>query len=393
MKAGTLTFIDLFCGCGGLSLGFEKEGFNSMLANDIDKNSIDTFLHNRPGIDRNKVICDDIAKVLETKKNDLLDVDCTLVVGGPPCQGFSMANRQRLIDDPRNRLYKKFIEAVELINPKFILMENVKGMLRAAPQVLSDFEKIGYYAEHIILNVRDYGIPQNRERIFFIGTNIKKTPAENLDVIRRIISRIKCSQKSSEIPLQDALWGLRRLEAKTIKNDTGIESEKFGFTKDNIFYNEPVPEYILEINNDRIPKIVYNHKTRYNNERDIKIYDLLPQGGKSDHKAIQHIMPYKSRKHIFKDKFYKLIPTEPCKTITSHMKFDCHMYIHPFQSRGLTPREAARIQGFPDNYEFKGAFTQWYMQIGNSVPPLLAGVLANAIIKAGVENKTLSVLT
>ena len=99
-------------------------------------------------------------------------------------------------------------------------------------------------------------------------------------------------------------------------------------------------------------------------------------------------MPYKNRKQIFKDKFYKLIAAEPCKTITSHMKFDCHMYIHPHENRGLTSREAARVQGFPDNYEFKGSFTQWYMQIGNSVPPLMACVLAKAFIEAGIKHNT-----
>ena len=111
----------------------------------------------------------------------------------------------------------------------------------------------------------------------------------------------------------------------------------------------------------------------------MQIFKLLPQGGKSDHPDIAHIMPYNSRKDIFKDKFYKLVLSKPSKTITSHMKFDCHMYIHPCETRGLTPREAARIQSFPDNYIFYGPYTQWYNQIGNAVPPLLASIFAGAL--------------
>ena len=106
--------------------------------------------------------------------------------------------------------------------------------------------------------------------------------------------------------------------------------------------------------------------------RDIKIFSLLKQGGDSSSDEIQHLNPYVKRKDIFKDKFYKLKENEISKTITAHMKFDCHMYIHPNQARGLTPREAARIQTYPDSYVFKGPFTKWYQQIGNSVPPVLS---------------------
>lgn len=92
-------------------------------------------------------------------------------------------------------------------------------------------------------------------------------------------------------------------------------------------------------------------------------------------------MPYKSRSHIFKDKYYKLHPDKPSKTITSHMKFDCNMYIHPFEARGITPREAARIQSFPDNYVFEGSYSKWYAQIGNAVPPILGEIIARSIMK------------
>ena len=124
-----------------------------------------------------------------------------------------------------------------------------------------------------------------------------------------------------------------------------------------------------------------NHTNRYNNDRDIEIFDRLPQGANSLHESIKEIMPYSSRNHMFKDKYFKLKETEVSKTITSHMKMDCNMYIHPTQPRGLSPREASRIQTFPDDFIFMGANNTWYAQIGNAVPVKLAEVIGNQIVK------------
>ena len=137
----------------------------------------------------------------------------------------------------------------------------------------------------------------------------------------------------------------------------------------------------MNINNGKINEIMYNHKSRYNNDRDIEIFRRMLPGDKSDSERIADIMPYQTRKDIFKDKYYKLKPNEICKTITAHMKFDCNMYIHPSQARGLTPREAARVQSYPDDYFFLGAYTKTYMQIGNSVPPLMSRAIASVIKK------------
>ena len=140
-----------------------------------------------------------------------------------------------------------------------------------------------------------------------------------------------------------------------------------------------VNEYIEYKNKSSDIKITFNHKSRYNNDRDIEIFGRLHPGEKSDDPKIEDIMPYKNRNHIFKDKYYKLDPDKVCKTITAHMRFDCNMYIHPYQPRGLTPREAARVQSYPDDYYFRGSFTKTYMQIGNSVPPLLGRSIAKII--------------
>ena len=120
---------------------------------------------------------------------------------------------------------------------------------------------------------------------------------------------------------------------------------------------------------------------RYNNPRDVQIFKRLPQGGDSLHPSIANIMPYKRRNHIFKDKYYKLREDVPCKTITSHMRLDCNMYIHPNQARGLTAREAARIQTFPDDYYFMGRPNSWYTQIGNAVPVSMAAAIGRSIAK------------
>ena len=124
-----------------------------------------------------------------------------------------------------------------------------------------------------------------------------------------------------------------------------------------------------------------NHTNRYNNVRDIEIFSRLPQGANSLHESIADIMPYSNRNHMFKDKYYKLNEREVSKTITSHMKFDCNMYIHPHQARGLSPREAARVQTFPDDFVFMGSNNTWYAQIGNAVPVKLAEAIGKEIIK------------
>ena len=372
--------IDLFCGTGGLSLGFEYAGFKTALANDIDESSINTFRKNHPEISSEDIVLGDIKDFIKNKKNILEKENFSVVVGGPPCQGFSMANRQKLIKDPRNSLYKKFVEVIGLSKPSFLVMENVKGMLPYAPQVVEDFKSVGYVADYRLFNAKDFGIPQNRERLIYIG--IKKGISKNSEkTIAEIFLNIESQKTSKQTPIKEAFWGLRKLSSRKKIGDTSVESLESGFTKDIVIARTKPNDYIMRINHNKIPKIIYNHKARYNNERDLEIFRLLPPGGKSDHESIKHIMPYKNRSNIFKDKYYKLDPNKPSKTITSHMKFDCNMYIHPFEARGITPREAARIQSFPDNYIFEGTYAKWYAQIGNAVPPLLGEIIARSISK------------
>lgn len=373
-KEETYKFIDLFAGAGGLSLGLEQAGFEVVFANEINSTCAETYLYNRNLSSDQMFVGDinDLIKNIDKYKKYFKDV--SLVCGGPPCQGFSMANRQRLIDDPRNNLYKSYLEFLSNIMPEFFIMENVKGMANKIDEILEDFHnKIGnqYNIEYQILNAKDFGIPQNRERLIVIGNRIG---IESKD----IFDEIESCKVVDKVTLGNAILDLPKLKPNKLKNNTGFEDENCGyFEKD---YNYTKTKFYNFINNGRIITKLYNHKSRYNNDRDIKIFGLLPQGCNSLHESIKDIMPYQSRNNIFKDKYFKLSENEVCKTITSHMKFDCNMYIHPTQARGLSPREAARVQTFPDDYVFKGPQNSWYMQIGNAVPVKLAEVIGKCII-------------
>ena len=368
------TMVDLFCGAGGLSLGFVQEGFYAALANDIEECCVDTYAHNHPETPRDHIILGDIRNVVADLGKLMANEEVDIVVGGPPCQGFSMANRQRLIDDPRNYLYKNYIEVVKKLRPKFFVMENVKGMFGVSGQVKEDFQRIGYEVECKVFNAKDFGVPQNRERLIYIGNRIGIDNSKIIEEIEAI------AQESKKYVLKDAIYGLRPLKALRIRNSTELNSEESGGKIERNNEELVMNEYLNLINAGRTIPVVCNHKARYNNDRDIEIYSRLFQGDRADDPKIADIMPYANRNDIFKDKYFKLEEDKVCKTITAHMKFDCNMYIHPTQARGLTPREAARVQSYPDDYFFRGSYTKTYMQIGNSVPPLLGRAIA-AVIK------------
>ena len=367
-------FVDTFAGCGGLSLGVSRAGFNPVLVNEIEPKFLETYYFNHDLHIDNYKCCDikELTALESLTTDDLQDLD--LVVGGPPCQGFSMANRQRVIDDPRNKLYKYFLELLSLSRPKFFIMENVKGMINKSEEIIDNFTStLGseYSIDIVLLNAKDYGVPQNRERGFVIGSRVKAHSASN------IISSI-LKDKKEVVTLNESIFDLPILEPKTEKNTRGLENEKIGykFTKIKTVRSK----FSRSLGSVNI-EYLSNHINRYNNNRDVEIFSRLPQGCNSLHESISDIMPYSNRNHMFKDKYFKLDAGKPSKTITSHMKFDCNMYIHPTQSRGLSPREAARVQTFPDDYVFMGANNSWYAQIGNAVPVSLAETIASNIMQ------------
>ena len=368
------TFIDLFAGCGGLSLGLEQAGFGLCFVNEIVEQFAHTHKINHNLSDDHYYVGDiaTLNKSIEEYHNYYKDV--TLVCGGPPCQGFSMANRQRLIDDPRNSLYKQYLIFLNHVRPRFFIMENVKGMMNKFDEIIQNFnDYLGdeYQYDYAILKAQDFGVPQNRERFIMIGNRVGISPIE-------IFAEINKHKRQSFV-LRDALEGLPHLEPRKQKGAKDVENTESGFTERDFEYVKN--RFYDFINDGREIHKLYNHKNRYNNPRDIEIYRRLPQGANSLHESIADIMPYKRRNEIFKDKYFKLDENQICKTITSHMKFDCNMYIHPWEARGLSPREAARIQTFPDDYIFTGAQNLWYAQIGNAVPVKLAKAIGDGIMK------------
>ena len=374
MSKAIYKMADLFAGCGGLSLGLEQAGFTSWFVNEIVPDYCNTYKYNHKLSDSHYFIGDinELNKNLD--KYDFFIKGLDLVCGGPPCQGFSMANRQRIIDDPRNQLYKAYLTFLSYVKPKFFIMENVRGMANKYPEIMDNFKEYlgeGYKFDYRLLHAQDFGVPQNRERFIMIGNRIGIDPKEIFDAID--------SHKRKPFVLKDALFGLPHLESKKQKGQSGVEDIASGLTERDFDY--PITDFYRFINGNRKITKLYNHKNRYNNPRDIEIYRRLPQGANSLHESIEDIMPYKRRNGIFKDKYFKLDESQICKTITSHMKFDCNMYIHPWEARGLSPREAARIQTFPDDYVLTGAQNSWYAQVGNAVPVKLAKAIGDGIME------------
>ena len=367
-------FIDLFCGAGGLSIGLEQEGFRPVLAVDHDQSSLKTYQFNRPWMPSEQIIQEDIRNL--TGENIFPHVP--LVVGGPPCQGFSIANKQKKENDARNELYKFYVQAVKQARPKIFLVENVPGILSVYDAICADFKKIGFnVCEPIIISPKDFGFPQTRKRAFLLGINndFQESVPDLYDCFK---TTIFSAMPGTAFSLWDAIGDLPPLSAKTQKNSTFLESKLWGYTFAKASGTEtPYTQLVNPQSHSVCPLL--NHKAKYNNERDILIYQTLKPGEKSDAESISHINPYKNRADIFLDKFDKLVADCPCKAITAHMYYDCNMYIHPYQARGLTPREAARVQGFPDDYLFLGSPNEWYRQIGNAVSPLVARVLGRAL--------------
>lgn len=382
------TIVDLFCGAGGLSLGFIEAGFRVVLANDIQDVCCETYKYNHPELCSERVVLGDIRQVLDDFS---IPESVDLVVGGPPCQGFSSANKHhKVIDDPRNLLYKYFIEAVTKFAPKFVVMENVRGMLKVAGQVISDYSDIhtkvadtdvSYIADYRLFNSQYFGVAQSRERLIYIAIRsdiAEKYGIKPADIYEDIEKSI---QGNSIVPLKEALAFIKPLDSPRVKGLTNTDDEKTGKKIDINEFSGKDNAYLTAINCGRDIPFVFNHKARYASDTNYLIFERLEQGDDATNEKISDIMPYSHRNHCFKDKYYKLIADKPCRTITAHLRMDCLSHIHPFQTRTITPREAARIQSFPDDYLFLGAYLKTYMQIGNAVPPLMAKQIALSIKK------------
>lgn len=381
------TMVDFFAGAGGLSCGFSQAGYRVCFANDFEDVCVRTYRFNHPELPSASVLKEDIRKIV-SNIDDYIHEDIDIVVGGPPCQSFSSANQRRIIDDPRNELYKYYIEAIKKICPKFVLMENVKGMLSVAGQVVEDYKAIKikkngkvytYDVSYRLLNAVNFGVAQSRERLIYIA--VRNDIAYSKHVTPEVLFNEieKACEGNPHYNLQSALEYIQPLEAPRVKGMTEVDDENTGMKIGINNYDSCGNSYLTSINSGRSLSYTFNHKARYCSDVNYEIFKRLGQGEDATNPKIADIMPYSRRNGIFKDKYFKLYADRPCRTITAHLKMDCLSHIHPYQIRSITPREAARVQSFPDDYLFLGAYLKTYMQIGNAVPVLMAKQIATII--------------
>lgn len=262
------------------------------------------------------------------------------------------------------------------------------GMLSVANQVVEDYRAIKvkkdghvytYDVAYRLLNSLNFGVAQSRERLIYIA--VRNDISTSKQVTPEVLfQEIENSYIQHEpFNLKAALEFIKPLDAPRIKGMTETDDESTGMKVGVNTYDSSGNNYLLSINQGRQMPYVFNHKARYCSDVNYEIFKRLDQGEDSTSPKIADIMPYAHRNGIFKDKYFKLYADKPCRTITAHLRMDCLSHIHPYQIRSITPREAARIQSFPDDYLFLGAYLKTYMQIGNAVPVLMAKQIANVI--------------
>lgn len=338
------TFIDLFCGAGGMSFGFEMAGFTPVFAIDNWQDALDTYHHNNP---ESKTLCADLSNVDVQKiasEYNLHNVD--LIIGGPPCQGYSIAGK-RVVDDIRNKLYKSFVSFVEFFAPKAFVLENVPNILSIGggtvrDSILADFRALGYDVQFKILTASDYGVPQNRKRAIFVGlkTGTYSFPKST------VINKITAFQAISDLPESSV--------------DDGSD------------YQMPEQSDYQKWARSR-SKGIYNHETSFHTEKTQHIISLVPDGG--NYKNLPTEYQNTRKVHIA---WTRLNSQKPSITIdTGHRH-----HFHYCFNRIPTVRECARIQSFPDHYVFLRTKTSQYKQVGNAVPPLMAAAIAEELINA-----------
>lgn len=361
--------IDLFAGCGGLSKGFEDAGFKAVLAVEKDLWASDTYRHNHP----NATVLN--GSVEEQNLKEFIEGEIDGIVGGPPCQGFSLSGN-RDPNDPRNSMFVHFAKAVDDFKPKFLLMENVPGILSATNsdkesvrdiiiKILSD---VGYKIAVQIVDASEHSVPQKRKRVFFIGTR------KDLDLDPQLLYP---EPKNTTVSVLEAISDLPDLDRKNRGQETAL------YTKNPITpYQKIMREGSQELHNH----VCMRHTERLVNRfKQIKpgqsVADVSPE-----HSAVKRGNANVKSGKVFSQNNMRVHGDQPCPTVPASFQSN---FVHPTQDRNFTAREGARLQSFPDSYLFKGKRTlmSWeknlsqYNQIGNAVPPLLAKNIAEMIIR------------
>lgn len=362
-----LTAIDLFCGAGGLSEGFRQAGFSVLAGNDFFESAGQTFKATHPKAKFFGGPIQDISAKKLLAETGLQRGELTCLVGGPPCQAFSVYNHQRGMHDARASLFHEYLRMVDGLHPQWVVMENVTGMLsagdgEAARTILSSLQALGYNVEWRVLKAEEYGVPQERRRVVFLGNRIgapivwpQPTHGEGL---------------SPYVTVWDAIGDLPRLEngevpSGPVKYRTAPSSS----------YQHQLRGNAVRVANHQASKLApinqqrMQHIPEGGSWRDIP-HELLPAGMK------------KARRCDHTKRYGRLRKDGLSSTVLTKCDIHWGAYIHPDQNRSLTVREAARLQSFPDWFEFAGPRTEQYIQVGNAVPPLLGRKIAEAVLEA-----------
>ncbi len=333
-----LTFIDLFSGCGGLSLGFEQAGYKSLIAIDHWKDALQTYAYNRPGT---KTLCANLLTLSSQEvEQQIGSTSVDVIIGGPPCQGFSVAGK-RIIEDERNQLYKSFVAMVAHFKPRAFVMENVPNILSMGDgiikeAILKDFESLGYNVQCRVLLASDYGVPQNRRRAVFVGLREGQFDF----AIPTVEHKVTTEEALSDLPEGSLPEG--------INYPTESQSE---------FQSQ------IRINSNG----VYNHEVTEHNQKTIDVISLVPDGG--NYKDLPESLQGIRKVHIAWTRLNSKTPSITIDTGHRH-------HFHYKWNRVPTVRESARIQSFPDSFIFTCSKTSQYKQVGNAVPPIMAKAIA-----------------
>ena len=359
----TKTVIDLFCGAGGLSEGFRQAGYHVLAGNDFFDAAGETYAHTHreakflPGPIQNYSVGDFL------RAAGLCAGELDVLVGGPPCQGFSVYNHQRGLHDERSSLYREYLRIVEGLQPNWVVLENVTGMTSAGggaavQAIIHGLNSLGYEVRTEILRAEEFGVPQERRRIVFIGNRLGlpiafPAPTHGFGA-RRLVT---IADAISDLPML-ANGEERGVQAYACEPKSSYQREMRAGS--NSVMNHSAAR-LSKVNLDRL-----KHISQGGSWRDIPI-DLLPEGMK------------RAKRSDHTKRYGRLSWNGLGSTILT--KCDPHWgaYFHPDQDRTLTVREAARLQSFPDWFEFKGSRTDQYVQVGNAVPPLLGRAIAQTI--------------
>lgn len=376
------TAVSLFSGCGGFCEGMELAGFTVKCAVEIDRFAAETYRHNFPGI---PLLEDDVATFLadgedHVRKYGLTDID--VVFGGPPCQGYSQIGTRDLKDE-RNSLYKQFSRIVEHLRPRVFLMENVPNLLllnrgHYRDLILGEFARIGYSNTiPVTVTATDYGVPQLRQRVIFVGIRDGDAlPAPLADICTAALEAQKIPEpftvRQAIGDLPDEVVPSGETMPYPAKGQLSKFQKMMRLDCDRAPYSRRVKK-ARGIGSD--PVVLHNHHTKDIQARRLHLISLLRPGQKANS------LPKEIWDGRRPEKWRRLHPDEPSYTILAQMHRDLSEWVHPHLQRWITVREAARLQSFHDGFVFKSSEWQQLKQIGNAVPPLLA----HAVGRMGVD--------